>query len=218
MENYILSEEDSFNLYKLLHRVIKILEQNDIPYWASGGTFLGAIRCKGIIKWDDDLDLCVLYEDKNRLKNVIDQENDIYLDLRSGLVNKIKYKTGKYPFVDIFFMVPELEDEEIVYKCALKMARDTWKYEKYLESELVPLKKTKFGAIEIAIPNKYERYFTSNFGNNWNKEGVISYDHKKEEPVDPKIKWTLRASDYDPAKPFYVEETFDSYKNTWWQF
>ena len=108
-----------------MHRVIRLLEKNDIPYWSSGGTFLGAIRCKGIIKWDDDLDLCVLYQDRDRLKNVIDQENDIYLDLRSGLVNKIKYKTGTYPFIDIFFMVPESEDGQTVYKCALKRARDT---------------------------------------------------------------------------------------------
>jgi phosphorylcholine metabolism protein LicD len=218
MENYILSEEDSFNLYKLLNRVIRLLEKNDIPYWASGGTFLGAIRCKGIIKWDDDLDLCVLYQDKNRLKNVIDQEHDIYLDLRSGLVNKIKYKTGTYPFIDIFFMVPEIENGQTVYKCALKSARDTWKNEFYLEKELVPLKKTKFGAMEIAIPNEYERYFLSYFGKNWNKEGVISYDHKKDEFVDPKIVWMLKASDYEPATPFYIEESFDSSINRWWRF
>ena len=218
MENYILSDEDSFNLYKLLHRVIRLLEKNDIPYWSSGGTFLGAIRCKGIIKWDDDLDLCVLYQDRDRLKNVIDQENDIYLDLMSDLVNKIKYKTATYPFIDIFFMVPEIENGQIVYRCALKRARDLWTNEMYLESELVPLKKTKFGAMEIAIPNEYERYFISYFGENWNKEGVISYDHKKEEPVNPKIQWNLRASDYDPAKPFYIEESFDSSINRWWQF
>ena len=218
MENYILSDDDSFNLYKLLHRVIRLLEKNDIPYWASSGTFLGAIRCKGIIKWDDDLDLCVLYQDRDRLKNVIDQENDIYLDLRSGLVNKIKYKTGTYPFIDIFFMVPESEDGQTVYKCALKRARDTFKYESYLERELIPLKKTKFGAMEIAIPNEYERYFVANFGENWNKEGVISYDHKKEQSVDPKIQWNLRASDYEPATPFYIEESFDSSINRWWRF
>jgi phosphorylcholine metabolism protein LicD len=220
MEDYILSDEDSYNLYKLLHRVVKILEKNNIVYWASSGTFLGAIRCKGIIKWDDDLDLCVLHQDKDRLKNVIDKENDIYLDLSSTLVNKIKYKTGKYPFVDIFFMVPESENGKIVYKCALKRARDTFKYESYLEKELVPLKKTKFGAMEISIPNEYKRYFVSNFGKNWNKEGVISYDHKRDKGIDPKIQWNLRASDYEPAKPFYIEEKFEnkSGKNSWWQF
>lgn len=220
MEDYILSDTDSYNLYKLLHRVVKILEKNDIPYWASGGTFLGAIRCKGIIKWDDDLDLCVLYQDRDKLKNAIDQENDIYLDLRSGLVNKIKYKSETYPFIDIFFMVPESEDGQIVYKCALKRARDSWKHEIYLEKELVPLKKTKFGAMEIAIPNKYERYFISYFGENWNKEGVISYDHKNNINIYPKIKWILRASDYEPAKPFYYDQSFEnkSEKKTWWRF
>jgi len=218
MEIYILSDDDSFNLYKLLHRVVKILEKNNIPYWASGGTFLGAIRCKGIIKWDDDLDLCVLYQDRDRLKNVIDQENDIYLDLRSGLVNKIKYKTGTYAFIDIFFMVPEIENGQTVYRCALKRARDRWTNEIYLESELVPLKKTKFGANEIAIPNKYERYFLSNFGETWNKEGIISYSHKNDKIVNPKIQWNLRASDYEPATPFYIEESFDSSINRWWQF
>ena len=211
MEDYILSEDDSYNLYKLLHRVVRILEKNDIPYWASGGTFLGAIRCKGIIKWDDDLDLCVLYQDRDRLKNVIDQENDIYLDLRSSLVNKIKYKTGLYPFIDIFFMVPEMENGQIVYKCALKRARDKFIYESYLEKELVPLKKTKFGAMEIAIPNEYMRYFLSNFGKNWNKEGVISHNHKTGIIVYPKIQWNLRESDYEPATPFYYKKSF---KNT----
>ena len=220
MEDYILSEDDSYNLYKLLHRVVRILEKNDIPYWASGGTFLGAIRCKGIIKWDDDLDLCVLYQDRDRLKNVIDQENDIYLDLRSSLVNKIKYKFETYPFIDIFFMVPEMENGQIVYKCALKRARDKFIYESYLEKELLPLKKTQFGAMEIAIPNEYERYFVSNFGKNWNKEGVISYDHKNEKIINPKIQWTLRANDYEPATPFYIEEKFENKigKNSWWQF
>lgn len=220
MENYILSPDDSFNLYKLLHRVVKILDKNNIPYWASGGTFLGAIRCKGIIKWDDDVDLCVLYEDRDKLKNVIDQENDIYLDLRSSLVNKIKYKKGTYPFVDIFFMVPENESGQIIYKCALKRARNTWKNEAYLEKELFPLIKKKFGAMDIAIPNEYERYFVSNFGKNWNKEGVISYDHKNEKVIDPRIQWNLRASDYEPATPFYIEESFENGgdKNRWWQF
>jgi phosphorylcholine metabolism protein LicD len=210
IQNHILSETDSYNLYKLLHRVVRILEKNNITYWASGGTFLGAIRSKGIIKWDDDIDLCVLLKDRDKLKKIIDQENDIYLDLRDKIVNKIKYKTGEYAYVDIFFMVPEIENGQTVYKCALKGARNIWKNEVYLEKELVPLKKTKFGAMEISIPNEYMRYFLSSFGKNWNKEGLISYNHKTGTIVHPKIQWNLRASDYEPAKPFYIEESFEN--------
>ena len=218
IKDHLLSENDSYNLYKLLHKVVKILEKNNIPYWASGGTFLGAIRCKGIIKWDDDLDLCVLLKDRDRLKKVIDQENDIYLDLKNNVVNDIKYKTRSYPFVDIFFMVPEMENGEKVYKCALKRARKKWKNEVYLEKELVPLKKTQFGSMKIAIPNEYERYFLSSFGKYWNKEGVISHSHRKFIIIYPNIQWNLRASDYEPATPFYIEESFDSSINRWWRF
>jgi phosphorylcholine metabolism protein LicD len=103
MENYILSPDDSFNLYKLLNRVVKILEKNNIKYWASGGTFLGAIRSKGIIKWDDDLDLCVLDYDKEKLKKLISEEKDLIFDDFSTFVNKIRYKKDNYPFVDIFY-------------------------------------------------------------------------------------------------------------------
>ena len=60
MEKYILSPDDSYNLYKILFEVIKIFDQNNIKYWATCGTFLGAIRCKGIIKWDDEGNLIIV--------------------------------------------------------------------------------------------------------------------------------------------------------------
>jgi phosphorylcholine metabolism protein LicD len=220
MDNYILSPDDSYNLYKLLHRVVKLLEKNNIIYWACGGTFLGAIRCKGIIKWDDDLDLCVLLKDREKIINIIKNEKDLIFDDYSTIVNKIRYKKGAYPFVDIFFMVKEVDSGQIIYKCALKKHRELFKNEEYLEREIIPLKKNKFGAFEIAIPNEYERYFLSNFGKNWNKEGVISYDHKNEKPINPKIKWKLKKSDYEPATPFYIEELLEDTgnKNRWWIF
>jgi hypothetical protein len=115
-------------------------------------------------------------------------------------------------------MIPEILDGKTIYKCALKKARETWKNELYLGKELNPLKKIKFGAIEINIPNEYKRYFISNYGEKWNKEGLITYDHKNEKIIYPKIKWLLKDSDYEPAKPFYIEESFDSNKNRWWQF
>ena len=53
-EDIYLSPEDSYAIYKLFYKVSQLLEKNGIVYWITAGTFLGAVRSGGIIKWDDD--------------------------------------------------------------------------------------------------------------------------------------------------------------------
>ncbi len=50
-------------LYKAHIDLHNLLVDNNIAYWSSGGTTLGAIRHKGIIHWDNDVDLEISYND-----------------------------------------------------------------------------------------------------------------------------------------------------------
>jgi lipopolysaccharide cholinephosphotransferase len=58
----------------LLMELLRVCNKNDIPVYAFAGTLLGTIRHKGFIPWDDDIDVCLLREDFERLIQISEYE------------------------------------------------------------------------------------------------------------------------------------------------
>ena len=56
---------------ELLHELIDIISELGLKYFAIGGTCLGAIRHKGFIPWDDDIDIVLPREDYQVLKKYL---------------------------------------------------------------------------------------------------------------------------------------------------
>ena len=59
---------------ELLRIVCEILTKNNIQYWLGYGTLLGAVRHKGFIPWDDDLDICMTRDNYNKAWEVLPEE------------------------------------------------------------------------------------------------------------------------------------------------
>ena len=61
-------------LLNIANEVCMIGEKHKIPIFMVGGTMLGAIRHKGFIPWDDDMDFGVNYDHYFELINILKNE------------------------------------------------------------------------------------------------------------------------------------------------
>lgn len=115
-----LVQKEILEIMKKLHIV---LTENNLKYYLSSGSVLGAVRHNGFIPWDDDLDIMMPREDYEKFIEIADRilPNDLYLQGPSNckdsplLFYKVRKKNTlfeekvnrglKYPkgiFVDIF--------------------------------------------------------------------------------------------------------------------
>ena len=77
---------------EILKEVDKICKENDIEYFIAAGTQLGAVRHKGFIPWDDDVDIGMLPEAYEKFLKVCPKS----LDVEYGYQNVSTEKTSHY--------------------------------------------------------------------------------------------------------------------------
>lgn len=120
----------------ILRYVRNICQSNGLRYYLCGGTLLGAVRHKGYIPWDDDIDVIMPYSDYKKMIEIVVKEDgqykiwspynygEKYFCFFSRLIDsRTVMKAWEYPFlmhsgvnIDIFPLsgLPEKE-EDILY-------------------------------------------------------------------------------------------------------
>ena len=59
---------------EIMDYIDKICKKYDIKYYIFWGSLLGAIRHKGFIPWDDDIDIAMLPDDYKKFLEVMENE------------------------------------------------------------------------------------------------------------------------------------------------
>lgn len=156
-----LSREEREKFYTGMRHVHNVLETNNIPYFIICGTLLGSIREGEIIPWDDDIDIGIMESDMEKF-------NSLDFGYRSSGASENscgKIYLDEKLYIDVF----PFEKKGDRYQYIEKSARDLWPNDYFLEGELFPLKKYKFGNLEVSGPNNHLQYSERAWGKDWRK-------------------------------------------------
>jgi lipopolysaccharide cholinephosphotransferase len=92
MKEILIAEIKSVQL-NILKQIAIFCDQNNIRYFLGYGTLIGAIRHKGYIPWDDDIDIIMPRGDYNRFVKEFNKSNKIFklVDISNNTLYELPY-------------------------------------------------------------------------------------------------------------------------------
>lgn len=204
----------------LLKELAYVCEKNNFKYILDAGTLLGAIRHKGFIPWDDDIDILMFREDYEKIvsafKNTT-RNSDIYAeyhrdkDTNSQYFIKIKHKKCPFLGVDIFPL--DSYWKHLSLKEQLIATNKICKILKHLKKEIGPNtsnKETK----TILTKTMKEKILLSSANENGDFVYGVDFAHKlKNWFLDRDIVLPLRKIQFEDSKYTTVNKPKEFLKN-----
>ena len=97
----------------ILKVFLQICNKHNLKYYMLGGTLLGAIRHKGFIPWDDDIDIGMPRPDYDKFLDIVNEElpDDYGIKTFMNSEHFIKYHTRlenhNYEFISTSYKIPQ---------------------------------------------------------------------------------------------------------------
>jgi hypothetical protein len=150
------------HLYNILKDVTEVLEKNNLVYFASFGTLLGAVRHKGFIPWDTDTDIIIPFNEKENYINILQKElGDKYFineTKEEGVVGSvIRVNLSKVNTLHLDFFTYFEKNNFLVFDKNVTIAKD----------EIFPLIKIRLYDIELYAPKETKEHLEILYGKDY---------------------------------------------------
>lgn len=173
------SERQRKNFHKNGLEVIRHLSntchQHNVMYWLDFGTLLGAIREKGFIAHDNDIDIGVKFEDREKFQQAITSAG--FKLTREFLIKDGEHLIGieqtyhyKGVLVDIFYYIYLTDRTRILYTFTPIVDDISLKDKAEIKKTEVPYSVPApyvFKGVEVYIPKDFETCLKFHYGNGY---------------------------------------------------
>ena len=192
------------SLYQTMKDVHDVLTYTGVGYVIDSGTLLGAVRNKGLIPNDDDLDIRVSSEDRAllvktafpRLHELGYETSDFFFGYKvfpsNGKAFPANGNKYKFPFLDIFITS--------INRGRTETQNDFWPNCYFTEAEYLPTKVYDFGPLRLFGPASSKEYFDRCYGSDWNEVTYKQSDYSMDTSLEI-VKVALTEESRQPSLP-----------------
>lgn len=179
---YLLKNTYLQNQRDLLINIAKMMKENNLEYWISGGTLLGFIRHKTFIPWDDDIDIHTHWSnreflfsdefidlvDKYNMEIIILFNSNLKSASKEGAAIRLRFKNTIMPVCDVFF-VKAMDDTNTKYAKVDSWSNDDIVFstkEIWQKDYLFPTQLSVIDDMELRVPNNPIETLHCQYGKN----------------------------------------------------
>jgi phosphorylcholine metabolism protein LicD len=175
---YYISFSSHLILFNMFKKIVEKFNKYNVKYFLSCGGLIGYHRHnKGLIPWDDDLDICVFEKDQELVRKClqeVEKENDYTFKPITYNI-KVDRIYSNSIFIDIFYL--KYYENNKFYHYNYDSLNKVYKNEYIYKNEIFPLKTVDYylyapngsvyDEIKISIPNKSIKFLDRAY-KNWN--------------------------------------------------
>lgn len=174
MKRRVSSENNNKNLII----ISKILNKNGVDFFPFYGTLLGLVREDSCIDGDDDIDLMVSYDDRDRIYEIM---SGLGMKNTDGGRNFLQftYRIKDQPVIADFYLFEE-EDEYLIERWNFFGRERDENYSVHFDKkQIFPLSKIEWRGVELKMPNDPESVVEYCYGKEWRekKSKATQYRH-----------------------------------------